>query len=231
MGTQSDFEPYDFDAEKRCSLDPEFRFFDRPFERRVSIPPAAFFRRSSDVKMEQQKWARQSLQSQRTFYHARTPSNSSLEGRDSSPEPASTLICPKELNRSNRGHRKDSLPPLNLSQPRHQETSDGGSCSRPISPRATHASHLSVATSVESAPHFQTVDTWVDHQAARLDRKRNRGDPHSKRDEYHRHRRRDSGAPVPETPSAFRHHPGRAVSWGGASLVPSEVLDEKIGWR
>ena len=97
----------------------------------------------------------------------------------------------------------------------------------------------SIATSTESTPRFQTVDSWVNHQATRLNRKQTREDVASKRNledpvpkvsEHYRQRREDSGGPVPETPSAFRYHPGRVVSWGGASLVPSEILDAKIGW-
>ncbi|KAH0553378.1 hypothetical protein GP486_006554 [Trichoglossum hirsutum] len=232
MQSQSDCEAYDYDAElKKVELhDPEARFLSWAFDQNVSIPPAAHVRRSSDVRSDR-RLARQSLQSQMTFYHAHTPSNSSQDELDATPEPAHTSLShPKEPSRLNRGHRKDSPSPLNLSQPQSQAESDSAS-SRPISPRTTRTSRMSVATSVETTPRFQTVDSWVHHQAARIDRKQTREDAAPKRGEHHRYRRRDSGGPPPETPSAFRYHPGRVVSWGGASLVPSEVLDAKIGWN
>jgi hypothetical protein len=237
MQSQSDCEAYDYDAEMKKSelQDHEARFFGWAFDQSVSLPPAAFIRRDSDVKSEQ-KWARHSLQSQMTFYHARTSSNTSQDELDATPEPEpaptpTPLSYPKEPSRLNRDHRKDSPSPLNLSQTRSKAKSDSGSYSQPTSPRTTHTSRVSVATSAEPTPRFQTVDTWVHQQASRIDRKQARKDTTSKQGEHRRHRRRDSGGPPPETPSAFRYHPGRVVSWGGASFVPSEVLDAKTGWN
>ncbi|KAI9766326.1 MAG: hypothetical protein M1840_006590 [Geoglossum simile] len=242
-GSQSNFEAYDYDAElKNAKLfDGESKSSEQVFAQRVSVPPAAFVRRS-ESRVEPQKWARQSIQSQQTFYLA---SNSSQDELDTDSRPTPTPLGHlKERSRLNKGHRKGSPSPLNLSRSRPKISSSSGVNSpppvspvSPVSPRTPWAKRTSTATSTESTPHFQTVDSWVNHQTARVDRKQTRKgsskrdleDPVPKVSEHYRQRREDNGGPVPETPSAFRYHPGRVVSWGGASLVPSEILDAKIG--
>lgn len=86
--------------------------------------------------------------------------------------------------------------------------------------------------SVESAPRFRSVNSWVAQQSSRLERPQ----------EY------DVGVPaMPSLPPslqigvdhqrkasedpAFRAHPGDEIPISGGSRVPSEILDKKIGYQ
>jgi hypothetical protein len=110
-------------------------------------------------------------------------------------------------------------------------------------------SRYSVATSVESAPRFRTVNSWVSSQASRAQRKVGRSKENDTMplvpEKY------KFGTPIPPTPAdqeeeednydadglkrathvtqttatQFRYHPGEEVKYGEGSVIESEVLD------
>ncbi|KAH8801648.1 hypothetical protein F5884DRAFT_522740 [Xylogone sp. PMI_703] len=82
------------------------------------------------------------------------------------------------------------------------------------------------STSIESAPRFRSINSWVAQQTKRMDK------------------RRDSGWKTPRVPSipvnvshqrilsddpAFQQHPGDEIRISKGSRIPSEILDKRTG--
>jgi hypothetical protein len=85
-------------------------------------------------------------------------------------------------------------------------------------------------TSVESAPRFRTINSWVAQQSSRVERKRQSEKEVPDVPEIplplqigSNHQRKSSEEP------AFMHHPGQELVISRGSRVPSEILDKKIG--
>ena len=79
--------------------------------------------------------------------------------------------------------------------------------------------------SVETAPHYRTVNSWVSHQAGRNDRNPSQEDdiPKIPNIPYplQVHQRNKSSNP------AFRQHPGNEIELQKKSRIPSQILDRK----
>ncbi|RFU28860.1 hypothetical protein B7463_g7478, partial [Scytalidium lignicola] len=81
------------------------------------------------------------------------------------------------------------------------------------------------STSVESAPRFRSISSWVTQQTNRIDK---------------RHKSNETVPKVPDIPAsvshlrkssddpAFQHHPGDEVEISKGSRVPSEILDKRF---
>ena len=85
-------------------------------------------------------------------------------------------------------------------------------------------------TSVESAPRFRTINSWVAQQTSRVERKRQSDKEIPDMPDIPLqlqigadHQRKPSEDP------AFMHHPGQELVISRGSRVPSEILDKKIG--
>jgi hypothetical protein len=86
--------------------------------------------------------------------------------------------------------------------------------------------------SMESAPRFRTVNSWVAQQSSRVERQRQSNDevpamppiPLPLQAGVNHHRK-------PSEDPAFRAHPGDEIPIPGGSRVPSEILDKTIGFK
>ncbi|KAH9216344.1 hypothetical protein DL95DRAFT_120042 [Leptodontidium sp. 2 PMI_412] len=83
-------------------------------------------------------------------------------------------------------------------------------------------------TSTDSAPRFRTINSWVAHQAGRVDKQEQSGvpsmpplPPSLQGTGLADHQRKPSEDP------AFRHHPGDEIEIAKGSRVPSAILDTK----
>jgi hypothetical protein len=86
--------------------------------------------------------------------------------------------------------------------------------------------------SVESAPRFRTVNSWVAQQSSRVERQQQSNDEVPAMPSLPLplqagvdHQRKPSEDP------AFRAHPGDEIPISGGSRVPSEILDKTIGFN
>jgi len=97
-------------------------------------------------------------------------------------------------------------------------------------PRRGERDTIYTTTSVDSAPRFRSINSWVDQQSGRIERRQHTAQQvpevpgiaiplHMGR----QHQRKGSEDP------AFKHHPGQEVEIQRGSLVPSEILDKKLG--
>jgi hypothetical protein len=86
--------------------------------------------------------------------------------------------------------------------------------------------------SMESAPRFRTVNSWVAQQSSRVERQRQSNDevpamppiPLPLQAGVNHHRK-------PSEDPAFRAHPGDEIPISRGSRVPSEILDKTIGLK
>jgi hypothetical protein len=86
--------------------------------------------------------------------------------------------------------------------------------------------------SIESAPRFRTVNSWVAQQSNRVERQQQSNDEVPAMPAIPLplqagvdHKRKPSEDPV------FRAHPGDEIPISGGSRVPSEILDKTIGFK
>lgn len=100
-------------------------------------------------------------------------------------------------------------------------------------PRSSRGDRDTVYTtaSVESAPRFRTVNSWVAHQTGHMEKRAPLSSnppsmppiPHLSQPEMPDHHRNTSEDP------AFRFHPGEEIQISRGSRVPSEILNKKTG--
>jgi len=117
------------------------------------------------------------------------------------------------------------VPPTKLSAPtpRKSTTSSKYSWAQSANNRDTQYTNVSV----ESAPHYRTVNSWVSHQAGRTVMQPSQEDGVPKVPAMpfplQVHQRNKSSNP------AFRHHPGNEIEFQNRSRIPSHILDRKTG--
>lgn len=82
------------------------------------------------------------------------------------------------------------------------------------------------ATSLESAPRFRSIGSWVAQQTSRIDKQKKSEEGVPKMPDTSPgvfHQRQWSDDP------AFQHHPGQEVQISKGSRIPSEILDKRTG--
>lgn len=121
--------------------------------------------------------------------------------------------------------------PQNIRESSHQSRKFSWVSSVPGFRRQGDRDTVYTTSSVDSAPRFRTVTSWVAQQSGRLERRQPT----------------DGEVPnVPEIPQplrigvtqqrnqsddpAFRYHPGEEVVMSRGSCVPSDILDKKVGF-
>jgi hypothetical protein len=86
--------------------------------------------------------------------------------------------------------------------------------------------------SIESAPRFRTINSWVAQQSGRLEGQEQSDAKHPAMPSIPLPVQ--AGVDLPRKPSedpAFRAHPGDEIPISGGSRVPSEILDKTIGLK
>ncbi|KAI9672449.1 MAG: hypothetical protein M1829_004528 [Trizodia sp. TS-e1964] len=119
-------------------------------------------------------------------------------------------------------------------------------------PRSSRSGHESIATSIESAPRFRSIHSWVEVQRDRAERaaaRKHQGHeeempeiPEGFAQSFAASSNEEAPSPSPKksknttghtrsntNATVFRYHPGEKVNLHRASLVESIVLDTKLG--